>query len=274
MIKEIKEAIENNEEIKKALQGCSDDFILEHASLIYKALSDTEVFDGYKMKISVEGDRLEWDYEPTTENTKREKLQREIIKKYTYELPQGQDKLYLIDLNQITWTKDKAPFAAIGKNLINYFKANKPVKGCWLYGKSNSGKTFASIALLNTLSRKGVTVAYSNISFLVSKVNKTMSTWEESYSSIITSLNKADLLVIDDFGVQKTTSWFNENILLPILEYRSMSNKTTIFTSNVSLDELKNKMEFRVEFNKDDMEINEKLLSKVKQLINEEIKIG
>ncbi len=274
MLKEIKEAIEKNPEIKKALQDCSDDFLLEHASLIYKALSDTEVFDGYKMRIWVEDNRLEWDYEPTKDSTKKEKQQREVAKRYTYELPAGQEKLYLIDLNQVTWTKDKIELAAACKNIISHYKSNNPIKGFWIFGNSNSGKTFASIALLNNLALEGATVAYANVGFLVSKVNETMSTWEESYSAIISALNKADVLVIDDFGVQKTTTWFNDNILTPILEYRSMSNKTTIFTSNNEIEELKNKMEFRVEFKKDDMETNEKLLSKVKQLIDKEIKIG
>lgn len=274
MLKEIKEAIENNKEVKEALQGCSDDFILQNASLIYKALSNIDVFDGYKVRIWVEDEKLNWDYAPTKESTIKEEKSKKVASKYTYKLPSGQESLYLIDLNQITWTDDKKDFAIKCKELVKELSEGNNPKGYWMKGKTNSGKTFASIALLNTLAKKGYSVAYVNIGSLVSQVNETMSSWDESYSIIIEQINRAKIIVIDDFGVQKTTTWFNENVLIPILEYRGLANKTTIFTSNVGIEELKSKLEFRVEFKKDDMETNEKLISKLKQLIDKEMRIG
>lgn len=274
MLEELKKAIKDDLEISKALKDCSDDFLIENSSLIYKALSNEEVFDGYKIIIWVENDRLLWDYSPTTVDAKKEVKIKEISNMYTYKLDNDQKSLYLIDLNQVEWKKRKSELAIECKKIIESLEKNKLTKGFWLHSNSNKGKTFASIALLNTLADKGITVAYVNIGTLVSKVNETMNTWETSYSNLINNIGRAKVIVIDDLGVQKTTTWFNDNILIPILESRCMSNKTTIFTSNSKIDDLKSKMEYRVEFKKDDMETNNKLISKVKQLVNKEIQIG
>lgn len=129
----------------------------------------------------------------------------------------------------------------------------------YFYGPPGTGKTFQAVtSLLGYLRRyacdqkhfskrkkvKFVTVPelLNNIrcSFgkpIVETDNKTFTADE----LILRAYKNVDVLVLDDLGVENTTDWVFTTLYL-IINYRYEHNKTTIFTSNFSLEELAEKL--------------------------------
>jgi DNA replication protein DnaC len=57
------------------------------------------------------------------------------------------------------------------------------------------------------------------------------------HEDILNSCKKADLLILDDLGMQKNTEWTLDQ-LDSLIDYRYIRRKDTIFTTNKTLDEL------------------------------------
>ena len=66
-----------------------------------------------------------------------------------------------------------------------------------------------------------------------------------SEKTIIDKYTHVDLLVLDDLGAEKTTEWVLQ-ALYTIIDRRSREEMRTIITSNLSLTELKNKLDNRI----------------------------
>ena len=170
MLDFLKEQINKNKEIRDILKDCDDAFLLENSSMILAALDEDNVSNGYRVSIKIVEGILEWDYLPNSENAKIIESIHNVRKQYSYKLPSDWEKFYLIDLNNdVNWTENKREFAAHAKRILDAIKSKKDTKGIWLYGINNSGKTYASIALLNMISKQNKKVAFVSISELVSK---------------------------------------------------------------------------------------------------------
>ena len=52
-------------------------------------------------------------------------------------------------------------------------------------------------------------------------------------------VKNVEILLIDDIGAEKVTEWNRDEILCPLLQHRMDNHLTTFFTSNLTLDELK-----------------------------------
>ncbi len=274
MIDFLKELIEKNEDVKKALQNCNDDFLLKNEPIILAALDDENIKDGYKIKISVVNDFIEWEYVPINSSTIESDLLSDVSSKYKYKLPLDWSQYYLINLNDLTWTEDKRGMAVVFKSMINNLENNKKFKGIWLWGYNNSGKTYSSIALLNMVASKGKTVSFVSIPELITNAQNSIGDFNATISNDIEMIKKSDVVVIDDLGSERPTPWFKENILLPIIDYRLKSNKTTIFTSNLNIEKYFNKLKARSQNPEAEIETNEKIISRIRSLISSEIKIG
>lgn len=274
MLEQLKAAIAQNKEINDSLQGCSDELLSKNAALIYKALSGAEVFKGYKLDLWYEDGEIMWDYIPSSPETKKTDRIKQISSKYTFKLAQGQENSYLTDLNQVTWTEDRAPFSVTIKKLFASLDANEKPKGFWLQGPNNSGKSFIMIAMLNMLADKGYKVAYVPVNELVNKTQSAMKGWDNSYVDYLEDINRAQVVVIDDLGVERSTPWFKENILLPIIDYRSMAEKTTIFCSNVDIESYGSRLKYRSQSPETEEVTNEKIVARIRHLIDKEIQIG
>ena len=64
-------------------------------------------------------------------------------------------------------------------------------------------------------------------------------------SLIELEIANVDVLVIDDFGVQKETEWANSK-LYDLIDHRYESDKLTLLTSNLELSELREMGEGRI----------------------------
>ncbi|KIL73720.1 Helicase loader DnaI [Bacillus badius] len=137
----------------------------------------------------------------------------------------------------------------IAGNFVKKFDLMKEQgKGLYLYSSiKGSGKTRLAAGILNALlktqdsNEQPLSIYYSPTADLIGEIKKTFS--EESNiksSDIIDSVKKVDVLILDDIGVEKVTDWVEETFTR-ILDFRLQHQKITIFTSNLSIDELDDK---------------------------------
>lgn len=106
-----------------------------------------------------------------------------------------------------------------------------------LYIKSSMfqiGKTYLANAITNALVDKG----YQG-SFLFTPSFARQAKEFDSLENRIRMLNESQLLVIDDIGAEYDSKWFRTEVLMPVLQYRLANNQLTIFTSNYSIEKLR-----------------------------------
>jgi DNA replication protein DnaC len=109
-------------------------------------------------------------------------------------------------------------------------------KGLFLWGNPGTGKTLlSSIILTELITRHAVEGRFIKISRtffnrLRSSFNENSDTFGDA-GKIHRELEDADVLVVDDFGVQRETPWEKET-LYNLVDARYESEKFTIFTSN------------------------------------------
>ncbi len=108
-------------------------------------------------------------------------------------------------------------------------------KGLFLWGNPGTGKTLlSSIILTELIIHNVVEGRYIKISSFFSRLKSTFVEGSDTYgesSKILKDLSDADVLVIDDFGVQKDTH-YEQTTLYDLVDSRYEAEKFTIFTSN------------------------------------------
>lgn len=115
------------------------------------------------------------------------------------------------------------------------FDLAKAMKGLYLHGSFGSGKTYLLTALLNELEKsKNVSVS---IVYFADALRDLKDDWE-NFSYKMKNFMNVDILLIDDIGAEKVTEWGRDEVLGTILQYRMNNNKTTFFTSNLTINEL------------------------------------
>lgn len=113
-------------------------------------------------------------------------------------------------------------------------------KGLFIFSNTKgSGKTRIAVSVANELMEKHNIFVKFATSMQV--INEIKASWdrekETSESRLLEQLISAEVLVIDDFGVEEVKGWIAERFY-HIINGRYINKKVTIFTSNVSVDAL------------------------------------
>ena len=149
-------------------------------------------------------------------------------------------------------------------------------KGLYLYSDTRgSGKTRMAISIGNALMKvKRVGVKYTTTLDLLGEIKKTFDKDSQvTESELINLIKKIDVLILDDVGVEKPTSWV-KSIFYSILDARMDNKKLTIFTSNLSMDELQHDDRLKSRIEKMALPIefpDESIRSKIAKSENEEL---
>lgn len=99
-------------------------------------------------------------------------------------------------------------------------------------GSTGSGKSYLASALGNHACTQGYKVYYTNMTKLFAKLK--MHKADGSYLREIASIEKQDLLILDDFGIQPIDTQ-NRTALMDIIEDRH-GKRSTIITSQVPVE--------------------------------------
>lgn len=105
--------------------------------------------------------------------------------------------------------------------------------GILFYGSVGTGKTFYAGAIANSLLDRQVTVAVTNFPRLLNLLQST-----QDKQGLLDRLDKYKLLVIDDLGVERDSSFAAEQVF-NVVDARARSGLPLIVTTNLTLKELK-----------------------------------
>ena len=122
----------------------------------------------------------------------------------------------------------------------NFGKFQELGKGLFFYSNTKgSGKTRLAVSLGNVLLKNlKQQVKFITCSDLLKEIKNSYNKDSKySESQLVDSINKVNVLIIDDIGVERPTPWVNE-MLFSVLDNRMKYNKITIFTSNCNVEEL------------------------------------
>lgn len=131
---------------------------------------------------------------------------------------------------------------AIKTWLDRYEEMKAQGQGLYLFsGTKGNGKTMMSACIANEL----IYEKHEHVKFATSMqiLNEIKATWNRdstefnSESQLLASLVTADVLIIDDFGTEKARDWVSE-AFYSIINGRYVDKKVTIYTSNMSLNNL------------------------------------
>lgn len=112
-------------------------------------------------------------------------------------------------------------------------------KGLYFWSKTRgSGKTYLSTILGAELSHYPKRIRWYSMPNLLQEIKEGYDRESGlSSSDVINIAKRADVLMLDDIGVEKQSAWVNETVF-NILDHRLVQCKPTIFTSNMEPDEL------------------------------------
>lgn len=150
------------------------------------------------------------------------------------------------DSDMQSWNFDNDDMAnekitGIMKNYVEHFpEMLDRGKGLLLYGTVGTGKTFAAACVANALIDKGYPCLMTNFA----RLTNTITGMHEGKQQYIDSLNKFDLIVIDDLASERDTEYMGE-IVQNIIDSRYRAKKPLIVTTNLTAQELKSPVDMR-----------------------------
>ena len=108
--------------------------------------------------------------------------------------------------------------------------------GLLLWGRPGNGKTFAAACIANALCEQWMDVRMTTLATVLEKL-PVMSFQDQS--RYLDSLRGCDLLILDDFGMERKTNYAQEQVF-SIIDGRYLARKPLIVTTNLCIKDLKN----------------------------------
>lgn len=126
----------------------------------------------------------------------------------------------------------KNMFMKYCKNWRNIYRNNQ---GLLLWGDVGNGKTFYAHAIGNYLLEKCVPVMMTDFLKVLNKIQG----FDIDKNNFFHEMNEFKLLVIDDFGAERSTDFALEQVY-NVIDQRYKSDQPIIITTNLTLDEMQN----------------------------------
>ena len=120
---------------------------------------------------------------------------------------------------------------------IDDYKNGREARGFYLYGTFGVGKTYTLACIANELSRSGIQSLLIYFPDLVVDLKDSIGT--SRFQDLFNMLKSIDILMLDDLGSENMTPWLRDEILGPIINYRTLENKPMFISSNLSFEDLK-----------------------------------
>lgn len=117
-------------------------------------------------------------------------------------------------------------------------------KSLLFFGDTGLGKTHISLAIASAALEKGMGVVYSPVQNLIQKLEKEHFSYN-SDTPILDDVMECDLLILDDLGTEFSTA-YSQSLIYNIINTRILTDKPTIISTNLTMEELANKYHNRV----------------------------
>ena len=131
------------------------------------------------------------------------------------------------------------------RNFVKNF--NSDYHNLFFYGTVGTGKSFLSGCVAKELIETGHSVIYFSATGLFDLLSKNSFDYKnrEELRETYADLYQCDLLIIDDLGTELTNQFVTSQ-LFALLNERHMGKKATIISTNLSLEELRNRYSDRI----------------------------
>lgn len=115
--------------------------------------------------------------------------------------------------------------------------------GAYFYGEVGTGKTFLAAIIAQDFLRAGKTVLFAKVADLLTSFYEIYRGNDKtSEQNLLRELYEVDLLVLDDFGLEKSTQYLGTT-LCKILDARyNRTGITTLITSNYTLKDIRSRL--------------------------------
>ena len=150
------------------------------------------------------------------------------------------------ETNMASWTfeNDDNGNSTLTQAMINYAEQfadfKRESKGLLLYGPVGTGKTYYAACIANKLIDNGYSVLMTNFPTLTNKLQGMY----EGKQEYISSLNKYDLLILDDLGAERQSEYMQE-LVFNVIDSRYRTGLPVIITTNLTADEIKHPQDVR-----------------------------
>lgn len=192
-----------------------------------------QIIDGYQAVLKTEP-YVEIIYVPTQE--KKDLMQKIKLQNHLHFFDSD---IYLQDasLDKFeVFNEERAKTLEIVHDFLNNYSKENYYKGLYIYGKYSTGKTYLLSAIAHELAKKDVNVLMVFMPDLVRSIKQGISSGD--LEEKINLLKQADCLMLDDLGGENMSSWFRDEILLPIIQYRLSARLPVFITSNLTMESL------------------------------------
>lgn len=164
-----------------------------------------------------------------------------IPEKYRYNIPLKPEQV------------DIPAFEALNEYKERVLEKVEAGDGLYIWGKSTgSGKTswackvmshyFRKVAFATGLENEGL---YIFLPTFLEDLRDNYENKDPDFEQVLSMVKECKLLIIDDIGAERVTEWVRER-MVSIINTRVSNNLATIYTSNLSPEELKNELGDRI----------------------------
>ena len=139
------------------------------------------------------------------------------------------ENLYFSSLQQTKF--NERPLKIARRYVERFDLMYQKCQGMLFYGPPGTGKSYLAAAIANELMEMQKSIIMTSFVKILDKTAES--------ESLVDSLNQADLLIIDDLGAERETSYALECVY-NVIDSRYRANKPMLLTTNLGVDELKN----------------------------------
>ena len=227
---------EMRKEITKFAETKDLDILDVDVNKVYQYIvqkKEKPIVDGYEIVLKTDP-YIEIIYRPTKEKAlelRKEKIRRNL-KFYDSEV-YIQDAS-LKDFNCFNEERQHAFEKA--QYFLDHYKKDRYEKGLFIYGRYGTGKSYLLSAIAQELALRNIAVLFVYVPDLIRSIRQGMN--EGNLEERINKLKQADILMLDDFGGENMSSWFRDEIIVPVMQYRLSAKLPVFISSNFSLVQL------------------------------------
>lgn len=190
------------------------------------------MFRGYRSGPHLEEGHLYFSYEPCSLELKHQQAVRQKRLFHSHQIPRE-----ILDVGFKDLEMDEGNARAI-REAVLFCKGFKErgAKGLYFYGEFGVGKTYLMAAIANRLVEDGYSVYFIYVPAFFRDMKQALA--DSTFQGKLWELENADCLILDDIGAESFTPWIRDEVLGPLLQYRTQNGKPTLYTSNLNLEQL------------------------------------